>query len=66
MDDSPNDLLSVGDAAVLLQVSTQTVRRWEQSGHLLAVRTPGNQRRFRRADVDALLTPVPAQPEDVA
>lgn len=55
MADSPPDLITTGDAAAVLGVSVQTVRRWERSGHLPAVRTPGNQRRFRRSDVEALL-----------
>lgn len=53
----PDELLSTGEAAEALQVSVQTVRRWEQTGHLSAVRTPGNQRRFRRSEVEALLAP---------
>jgi excisionase family DNA binding protein len=53
----PLDFLTTGEAASHLGVSVQTVRRWEKSGHLAAVRTPGNQRRFRRADVEALLDP---------
>ena len=55
--DATRDLVSTGEAAKELGVSVQTVRRWEQSGHLPAVRTPGNQRRFRRSDVEALLAP---------
>lgn len=54
MADTP-DLITTGEAADLLHVSVQTVRRWERTGDLAAVRTPGNQRRFRRADVEALL-----------
>lgn len=57
MDTSGDDLLGVGAAAELLQVSTQTVRRWAESGDLVSIRTPGNQRRFRRSDVLALLQP---------
>jgi excisionase family DNA binding protein len=55
--DEPHDLMTTGEAANQLGVSVQTVRRWERSGALAAVRTPGNQRRFRRSDVDALLAP---------
>lgn len=54
---SEADYLAVGDAAALLNVSVATVRRWEKRGAIQAVRTPGNQRRFRRADVEALLIP---------
>ena len=58
-----DELLTTGEAAELLQASVQTVRRWEASGHLTAVRTPGNQRRFRRSEVAALLSPDPEPTE---
>jgi excisionase family DNA binding protein len=54
MDDT-RDLITTGTAAELLGVSPQTVRRWADSGDLPSVRTPGNQRRFRRSAVVALL-----------
>ncbi len=55
--DATDELLTTAGAAKVLQVSVQTVRRWETNGDLLAVRTPGKQRRFRRSDVEALLAP---------
>jgi molybdopterin-binding protein len=39
----------VGDAASVLGVSTDTVRRWIDSGHLTATRTPGGRRRIEAA-----------------
>ena len=40
-------LLSIGDAADLLGVSAQTLRRWERQGKGIASqRTPGGQRRY--------------------
>lgn len=60
MDDT-KEFLSVGEAAEILEVSTQTLRRWEKAGAITALRTPGGQRRFRRSDVDALIeTPTAA------
>lgn len=53
--DDRQDLITTGQAAEVLGVSVQTVRRWEATGHLAAVRTPGNQRRFLRSEVLALL-----------
>jgi DNA-binding transcriptional MerR regulator len=41
-----NKLLSVQQAAVLLKVSIQTLRRWDQQGILVPQRTPGGQRRY--------------------
>jgi excisionase family DNA binding protein len=48
--------LSIGEAANRLGVSPSTLRAWERKGLIaLAVWTPGGQRRYRAADVDALL-----------
>lgn len=55
--DSPDDLLGISEAAEVAHASVTSVRRWADSGALPHVRTPGGQRRFRRADVEALLTP---------
>lgn len=52
---SEGEFMSIGDVARSFDVTIATVRRWESAGKISAVRTPGNQRRFRRADVDALL-----------
>jgi molybdopterin-binding protein len=36
----------VGDAAIVLGVSTDTVRRWVDAGRLKATRTPGGRRQI--------------------
>jgi len=42
-----NKLVTIGNAANLMGVSTQTLRRWEREGKLVPVeRTPGGQRRY--------------------
>lgn len=46
--------LAIGEAAAILGVSINTLRRWESNGVITSVRTPGGQRRFDRADVEAL------------
>lgn len=46
------ELLTVSEAAKLLQVSPITVRRWANQRRIPCVRTPGNQRRFRRGDLE--------------
>ncbi|GAA2022288.1 helix-turn-helix domain-containing protein [Pseudokineococcus marinus] len=61
---SQNDLLSVSQAAALVGVSLDTIRRWDNDGRIQSVRTPTGHRRFRRGDVEALLQPSPAAPAD--
>ena len=51
------EYLPIGEAARVLGVSVDTLRRWESEGRISAIRTLGNQRRFGRADVEALLSP---------
>ena len=46
----------MGEAAAILGVSPDTVRRWVDDGRLPAVRSSGGQRLVRRADVAHLLT----------
>lgn len=48
------EYLLTNDAARVLGVAPQTVRMWERSGRLHAVRTGGGVRLFTRADVTAL------------
>ena len=55
---SDDDSLPIGDAARRLGVSVDTLREWDATGKLpSAYRTPGNQRRYRRADIEALIQP---------
>ena len=51
---SPNgdEWLGLSDAAALLGVHPSTLRLWADRGDLPAHRTPGNHRRFRRADIE--------------
>jgi excisionase family DNA binding protein len=42
-------------AARYLGVSLATVRRWTDAGHVSCYRTPGGQRRFSRAQLDAFM-----------
>jgi putative resolvase len=46
-----DDLLQIGDAAKLKGVSINTLRRWEEEGKILPVRTEGGHRRYRVADL---------------
>lgn len=55
--------LSPAEAAEILGVHRDTVARWADRGKLPSWRTPSGYRRFRRADVEALL---PQSPADTA
>ena len=48
-------LLTPAEVAAMLRVSSKTPSRWALTGKLDAIRTPGGHRRFREADVLALL-----------
>jgi excisionase family DNA binding protein len=47
--------LTASQAARRLGVSVSTVRRWSDAGHLQGYRTPGGQRRFSVAELDAFV-----------
>jgi excisionase family DNA binding protein len=50
-------LMTAGDVAEVLRVSSRTVRRWGENGHLEAVRLPGHSVRFTARSVTALIDP---------
>jgi excisionase family DNA binding protein len=49
-----SELLSSGEAALLLGVSKDTLRRWEKAGRIRSLRLPNQHRRYRRSDLEAL------------
>jgi diguanylate cyclase (GGDEF)-like protein/excisionase family DNA binding protein len=55
IDDHEGQWLTVGQAARLLGVSAQTVRKWTDAGTLTTVRTQGGHRRYDRALVEQLV-----------
>lgn len=56
-------LLTPAEVAVLFRVDPKTVTRWAQAGKLSSIRTLGGHRRFREAEVRALLAgDTPAEP----
>ena len=55
MDGSNERLLTPGEVAALFRVDPKTVTRWAASGRITSIRTPGGHRRFREAEVRALL-----------
>jgi molybdopterin-binding protein len=54
-DASPRTSLRVGQAAEMLQVSIETLRRWESDGRLRMDRSAGGQRKVPIAEVTRLL-----------
>lgn len=53
-----NDVLTPGEMARLFNVDPKTITRWDKAGKFepgTVFRTPGGQRRFRKAQVMALL-----------
>ena len=47
--------LTPGEVAALLRVDPKTVGRWAADGRIHSIRTPGNHRRFRATEIQALL-----------
>lgn len=47
MENEPQKLIPIGEAAKILQVSVATLRRWEAQGKLSSRRTLGKQRRYQ-------------------
>jgi excisionase family DNA binding protein len=51
-----SDFVQVKDAARLLGVSADTIRRWDRAGKLTAVRHPiNNYRLYKLADLEVIL-----------
>jgi excisionase family DNA binding protein len=47
----PDELLTIREAADMLNVHPDTLRRWEKAGRLVPLRTPTGHRRYRRGDI---------------
>ena len=54
------ELLTPSEVAKLFRVDPKTVTRWAKSGKLTSIRTLGGHRRYREAEVRALLAGIPA------
>jgi molybdopterin-binding protein len=50
------DTYRIGQAAAVLGVRTETLRRWERNGTLKTIRTPGGQRLVPVSEVTRLLS----------
>lgn len=51
----PDRLLTPAEVAALFRVDPKTVTRWAKAGKLASIRTLGGHRRYREAEVMALL-----------
>ncbi|MBU2068377.1 helix-turn-helix domain-containing protein, partial [Patescibacteria group bacterium] len=47
-----NNLITIKKAAEVLNVSTQTLRRWDKSGRLVSVRGKNNYRYYKKEDIE--------------
>jgi len=47
-----NDLIKIKKASKMLNVSTQTLRRWDESGRLVSVRGKNNYRYYKKEDIE--------------
>ncbi len=45
-------LIDICEAANLLGVSKETLRNWDRTGSLKALRTKGSHRRYRLSDIE--------------
>ena len=50
------DFLQIGEVSTLLGVTRETLRNWDKTGKLVAVRHPLNgYRLYKKSDIDAIL-----------
>ena len=54
-------LLTPSEVATMFRVDPKTVTRWAKAGKLTSIRTLGGHRRYREAEVRALLAGLPEQ-----
>lgn len=52
-------LLTPAEVASMFRVDPKTVTRWAKTGKLTSIRTLGGHRRYREAEVRALLGDIP-------
>lgn len=58
-------LLTPAEVATMFRVDPKTVTRWAKAGKLTSIRTLGGHRRYREAEVRALLAGIPQQRSEV-
>jgi hypothetical protein len=50
-----NELISIGKAAKILSISTQTLRRWDKSGRLVPTTSPKGHRRYLKSEIESII-----------
>jgi excisionase family DNA binding protein len=58
--------LSPSEAAAIVGVHEDTLKRWARDGKIRAFRTPGGHWRFRQADLDEFIAGRTSEPAPVA
>ena len=58
-------LLTPAEVAKMFRVDPKTVTRWAKAGKLTAIRTLGGHRRYRRSEVQSLLSVGAKEAKDV-
>ena len=48
-------MISIGEAASILGVSIDTLRRWDQNGKLISVKSKGGHRKYYRSQIETFL-----------
>ncbi len=56
-----HDLLKTAEVAQLCRVTPKTISIWYRDGKLPGIQLPGKELRFRRIDVEAILSPTTEQ-----
>ena len=64
MSSEADTLLTPAEVAAMFRVDPKTVTRWARAGKLSSIRTLGGHRRYREAEVRALLSGIPQQPAE--
>ena len=62
----PDHLLTPTQAADVLGVHVDTLKRWAREGKVVGVRLPGGHWKFTRADLDTFIAAGRTRPETVA
>ncbi|MEV5710078.1 BldC family transcriptional regulator [Actinoallomurus sp. NPDC052274] len=55
-------LLTPAEVATMFRVDPKTVTRWAKAGKLTSIRTIGGHRRYKEAEVRAILSGAPMSP----